>query len=124
MKIYADEAFYNGTYLSGREAVITTAFSYYAMQASAEIKRYIDVNLTDDEEIPESVKYCCCELAELLCKDAQAERQHGSGTLSESVQGWSKSYESSENRKIAMMQAMRACIYKWLGNTGLMYRGV
>ncbi len=123
MKIYADEAFYTGTYLSGREAVITTAFPYYAMQATAEIKRYINANLTDDEDIPESVKYCCCELAELLYKDAQAEQKIG-GAVSESVQGWSKSYESADTRKNTLMQAKKACIYKWMADTGLMYRGM
>lgn len=121
--IYADEPFYTSNYLCGREAVIQTAFSFYAMQATTEIRRYIGVNLPGDAEVPDAVKYCCCELAEILYHSEQTE-QSSRGVASESVQGWSKSYESTDARNTVVQQAQKRCIYKWLGDSGLLYRGV
>lgn len=123
MTPYADEAFYKNTYLSGREAVIAAAFPFYAMQASTEIRRYIGVNLPDGQDVPDAVKYCCCELAEMLYRHEKAEAKSG-GIASESVQGWSKSYESTESRKAALQSDTKHCIYKWLGDTGLLFRGI
>lgn len=122
MTAYADENFYKTEYLSGKEAVITTAFEYYARQASQIIKQHTYGNVSEDN-VPECVKMCCCELAELAFRDESSEAQNG-GISSESVQGWSKSFESTEARKTALQNAQKACIYKWLSGTGLLYRGV
>ena len=122
MMIYADEKFYTEAFLVGKEAVITTAFEFYARQVSQIIDQYTGDNI-DPENVPECVKMCCCELAELAFRDESAEAQNG-GISSESVQGWSKSFESTEARKTALQDAQKACIYKWLSGTGLLYRGV
>lgn len=119
--IYASETDYE-TYLCGRKAVITAAFSYYAMQASQIVDQFTHTNI-HPEHVPDAVKFCCCELAELLYKDAAAETASG-GITGESVQGWSKSYESTESRKTALKTAQRDCIYKWLADTGFLYGGV
>lgn len=122
MNDYADEEFYKNTYLCGKEAVITTAFDYYTRQSSQKIRSYTYGNI-DENNVPECVQMCCCELAELLFRDELSEQQNG-GVSSESVQGWSKSYESAENRKSALCNAEKSCIYKWLSGTGLLYAGV
>ena len=123
MKVYADEAYYKNNYLSGKEAAITAAFDHYASQASQLIDCYTYGRISG-EDIPEEVKQCCCELAELTYRDEASEQSIGSGISSESVQGWSRSYESAEARKSALAGAQKRCIYKWLSNTGLLYSGV
>lgn len=122
MNNYADEEFYKTAYLCGKEAVITTAFDYYAQQSSQKIRAYTYGNINENN-VPECVKMCCCELAELLFRGELSEQQNG-GISSESVQGWSKSYESSEARRSALSNAEKSCIYKWLSGTGLLYAGV
>ena len=120
---YADEMFYVNKYtVEGREAVITTAFPYFARLATQEIKRYTGDNV-NEYDIPEEVAMCCCEIAELEYKHEQIGSQTD-GVSSESVQGWSKSYESTESRKQAFDSAVKECIYKWLSGTGLLYRGL
>lgn len=122
MTIYADKHFYEATYLGGKEAVITTAFEYYARQASQIIKQHTYGNVSEDN-VSECVKMCCCELAELIFRDESFQAQ-SSGVSSESVQGWSKSFESTEARKIALHNAQMECIRKWLSGTGFLYCGV
>ena len=124
MTVYADYDFYTNEYLAGRSAAVTAAdFPYYARQASAEINRYTHGNINADD-IPDGVRFCCCELAELICSSETSEAAQKAGISSESVQGWSQSYESSETRKTALRSSQRECIYKWLSNTGLLYSGV
>lgn len=121
MIIFASEDDYKA-YLSGRKAVITAAFSFYSRQASQIIKQHTFDNI-DENNIPDEVKMCCCELAEMIYSDERSEQKNG-GVSSESVQGWSKSYEDTESRKTALRSAQRDCIYKWLGNSGLLFSGV
>ena len=121
MLIYADEDYYKKEYLQGKAAVITAAFPYYSREASQVIKKYVFDNI-DDEDIPEEVRMCCCEIAELAYKRDQSAQSDG--VSSESVQGWSKSYESTESRRNAFDKAVRECIYNWLSSTGLLYRGI
>lgn len=121
MVIYADEDFYKNEYLQGKAAVITAAFPYYFREASRVIKKYVFDNI-DDENPPEEVRMCCCEIAELAYKQDQSAQSDG--VSSESVQGWSKSYESTESRRQAYSNAVKECIYKWLSGTGLLYRGI
>lgn len=122
MTAFVSEEYYKNEYLCGKEAVIDTAFDFYARQATAEIKRYIERNLTD-AEIPDCVKMCCCELAELNYKHEKTTTDTN-GKTSESVGGWSVSYESAEESKKNYDKAVKACIYKWLSGTGLLYRGL
>lgn len=116
---YADEAYYKSAYLAGRQVAITTAFAYYAREATMEIKRYTGTSI-DEENIPESAQMCCCEVAELVYNYTLQQ----SGISSESVGGWSKSYESTEQRKASYKQSIHDVVYKWLSGTGLLYRGV
>lgn len=124
MTVYADYNFYTNEYLAGKSAAVTAAdFTFYARQASAVIDRYTHGNINADS-VPEQVQYCCCELAELIHTADTSEAAKKAGISSESVQGWSQSYESSDARKTALKSSQRECIYKWLANTGLLYSGV
>lgn len=124
MTVYADYNYYTTEYLAGKSAAVTAAdFPYYAKQASAIIDQYTFGNIKADN-VPEEVKNCCCELAEQMYTADTSEAAKKAGISSESVQGWSQSYESSEAQKTALRNTQRDCIYKWLGNTGLLYSGV
>lgn len=123
MTVYADFDFYEKEYLSGRKAAVTAAdFPFYARQASSVIARYTYGNIKADS-IPESVKNCCCELAELLYSEARITEQ-SSGVSSESVQGWSRTYENEGSRKDTLKNKMKECVYRWITDTGLLYSGV
>lgn len=124
MTVYAEYNFYTSEYLAGKSAAVTAAdFPYYARQASTLIDQYTHGNI-DAENVPEQVQYCCCELAEQMYAADTSEASQKDGISSESVQGWSQSYESSETRKTALRSSQRECIYKWLSNTGLLYSGI
>lgn len=124
MTVYADYNYYTTEYLAGKSAAVTAAdFPYYARQASTLIDQYTHGNI-DAENVPEQVQYCCCELAEQMYAADTSEASQKDGISSESVQGWSQSYESSETRKTALRSSQRECIYKWLSNTGLLYSGI
>lgn len=122
MVIYADETFYNETYLAGKAAVITTAYTYYFREASRIIDVYTYNNI-DPDSVPEEVKMCCCELAEQACKYDTAQSQ-SFGKNSESVQGWSVSYDSAAAQNEAQTNAQKDIIYKWLSGSGLLFSGV
>ena len=121
MVSYANESFYLGDYLCGKGAAITAAFDFYARAATQKIKLYTHDNV-DDTDIPEAVKMCCCEVAELLYRNDNDGTQ--SGVSSESVGGWSKSYESAEARERMLNVKVKEIVCKWLTGTGLLYCGV
>ena len=102
MTAYADEGYYISEYLCGRKAVIVSAFDYYARSATLLIKAYTGENV-DRNNIPESVKLCCCELAELVYNDEK--QSANSGISSASVGDESISYVSEEERKTAHKKA-------------------
>lgn len=122
MNPYADERFYNEEYLCGKKAVMTTDFPYYARDATQKIRQFTGSNV-DKDNVPECVKMCCCEVAELTCGYEKSLAKTG-GKSSESVGGWSVSYESREQAAQAHKEQVRACVYKWLSGTGLLYRGL
>lgn len=124
MTVYADYNYYTSEYLMGKSAAVTAAdFPYYAKQASAVIDQYTFGNI-NAEAVPDEVKMCCCDLVEHSYKNDTSESTQKAGILSESVQGWSQSYESSEARKTATQNTQKDVIRKWLYNTGLLYSGV
>lgn len=66
--VYADEEFYKNEYLLGRKAAISSGFPFYARQASQIMDQYTFGRLTIMEDVPEEAKLCCCELAEVICR--------------------------------------------------------
>ena len=124
MTVYADLDFYESKYLAGRSAAVTAAdFAYYAQSASKVIDTYTFGNINPDN-VPEEVRMCCCELTEMLYKTDTSQAANKQGVASESVQGWSQSYESTQARQQAVQSSQRDIIRKWLSGTGLLYSGV
>lgn len=120
---YADLNFYESEYLCGREAVIATAsFDFYAKQATQEIKKFAGWNI-DEANIPEAVKLCCCELAEMIF-NAEKQQTQSAGKTSETVGSWSVSYEEQTATLQSCKDKTKEIVFKWLTGTGLLYAGV
>lgn len=119
---YADTEFYTNTYLCGKSVVLQQAADYYFREATQLIKAYTGSNF-DESDIPENVRMCCCELAEKLYHGEQVDSDI-ENVSSESVGGWSKSFESSHSRKQRLDKELRCTVYKWLSGSGLLYRGI
>lgn len=120
--LYADYNFYITKYAMGAGIVEPALFNRYALRASQKIKEYTGANV-DENNVPECVKMCCCDLAELFYKTEKAERENG-GVKSETVGDWSKTYESAQERESHISKKIQNAIYMWLSGTGLLYRGI
>lgn len=121
--IYADEQFYKDEYLLGRKPVIRDGFLFYARQASCIIDQYTYGRLAEVGAVPEVVQMCCCELAEMEYTKAKRQNESG-GKTSEKVDSYSVSYASATETEKAAATETRKVILKWLGDTGLCYRGI
>lgn len=121
--MYADEAFYE-QYLSGRKPVIRTGFPYYAREAGRVIDRYTFDRLSGipQETLPEAVRLCCCELAEQCFRTEKQKKE--AGITSEKVGTHSVTYAAGSEISRNDAAEKRNIIMKWLGNTGLCYRGI
>ncbi|MBO5198055.1 MAG: hypothetical protein J6B85_05985 [Lachnospiraceae bacterium] len=124
MRIYADDTFYQESYLEGRQPVIRTGFSFYVREASRILDQYTFGRLNELDEVPDDVKLCCCELAELGYRQDERERQTEGGKTSEKVGTYSVTYASEQTAEQETASGIRCILAKWLGNTGLLYQGV
>ena len=122
MTCYADSGFYLNTYKPPCP-MSASDFNFWANQASAIIRSRTFDNIDESREIPEEVSMCCCEIAGLFFDDDKRKKETG-GLSSESVGGWSKSYESAESAEKALNRQIAKAIRKWLSGTGLLYSGV
>ncbi|RGW23162.1 hypothetical protein DW776_00670 [Ruminococcus sp. AM30-15AC] len=130
--MYADRKYYETGYLLGRSPVIPEdIYPYWEKQAERVLNQYTlsrlvaDFNLITDE-----VKDCTCELAELLYQAdtvSQKAAEQGGGLLSSySNDGESGTFDLSQSSytEEGKSKKEREIIYKYLGNTGLLYRGM
>lgn len=129
--IYTDDEFYKNQYLLGRKPVIDSGFNFYARQSSQIIDQYTFGRLSNVQQVPEEVQLCCCELAELLYQAetvAQASlQQGGAGPLaSYSNDGESGTFDLSQSSYTEAGKEAKAkeIIYRYLGNSGLLFVGV
>lgn len=130
--MYADRKYYETGYLLGRSPVIPEdIYPYWEKQAERVLNQYTlsrlvaDFNLITDE-----VKDCTCELAELLYQAdtvLQKAAEQGGGLLSSySNDGQSGTFDLSQSSytEEGKKRKTQEIIYKYLGNTGLLYRGM
>lgn len=130
--MYADHKYYETGYLLGRSPVIPEdVYPYWEKQAECVLNQYTlsrlvaDFNLITDE-----VKDCTCELAELLYQAdtvSQKAAEQGGGLLSSySNDGQSGTFDLSQSSytEEGKKRKTQEIIYKYLGNTGLLYRGM
>ena len=129
--IYCDYEFYTNEYLLGREATITEEqFQYYGTMASAEVRNVISLEALDGEPT-EEIKMATCEVAEMLCRmdgnsSSDSTVSIPYGVSSETVGEYSISYAgNTDTEKVkAKSESVKAITKKWLGPSGLLFRGV
>ena len=120
MTAYADYAFYTSEYL-GRAITSEKDFAYYALRASEIIDSKTFGRI---DEITPAVKMACCAAADELYSDASARAKAAGGISSESVDGYSVSYRAyNTEAEKAAEKRVNAAIKRYLGGTGLMFRG-
>ena len=131
MDKYVDYTWYEQNYLLGRDSIIPPdLFDYYATVASAEVKNVVTLG-TDMTNPIDEVKAATCEVAEILCQmDGKSEQDDGSvsvpvGVSSEKVGEYSVSYSgnSATDKATEKRYKVHSAMAKWLGVTGLLYRG-
>ena len=125
MTIYADLSYYFNTF-KGTQTVTASHFR----EASQLIDLYT-LGRIDSDNISDDVKMCCCELAEVLLKYGTFEDSLFStdgkitsskvGDLSENYAYNSPNHGVLDRKK---QRDVRDVIYRWLADTGLLYRGV
>ena len=123
MEMYADNNFYTDEYLQGKDPAISAGFNYYARGASRIIDLYTFGRLEGVEDIPTDVKLCCCELAETVFENETQSKDTGNKT-SERIGSYSVGFSSKADSEEAFRSKQYDIVIKWLGNTGLCYRGL
>lgn len=135
--IYADYDFYLNEYYG--KNIRPEDYPRLALRGSQYID-YITQGKAAARADLESVKMCCCALAEqyqsidaaqaLAQKSLAAGAADGAEVQSETVGGWSRSYRSGGDSARAAAQAEEAgkaalldIARRYLANTGLLYRG-
>lgn len=130
---YADYMYYLDSYLMGKEPIVPTAdFPYWEKQARREIDARTFGAIQKNQALAtDDVKDCTCAVAELLYKAdnlaEQARKEGAAGPLaSYSNDGESGTYDLKESpyTESGKRAEIQRLIYKYLGNTGLLYAGV
>lgn len=131
--MYADYDYYTEKYLLGKSPAIPAGdFLFWEKQAREEIDRHTFGRLIADPGlISEKVKDCSCALAELLYRAnsvaQQALNEGAAGPLaSYSNDGESGTFDLKESiyTESGKRAEAKRLIYKYLGNTGLLYSGL
>lgn len=132
---YTSYDFYISEYLQGKEGIISVdLFPYYSQKASYELRNVIRLDMFDTTKITEEMQLATCEVAEILCEadgntnesDIETGTSVPIGISSEKVGEYSVSYTGnslSEGQALTKSKISDA-ITKWLGPTGLLFRGV
>ena len=129
--MYADYGYYTDGYLLGRSPAVPEAvFPYWEKQAERVLNQYTFSRLASNFGlITDEVKDCTCELAELLYqadRTSQQASEQGGFLTSFSNDGESGTFDLSQSNFTEEGKAgkTKEIIYRYLGNTGLLYQGV
>ena len=130
---YTDYSYYGEYYLLGRSpAVSEEDFPFWEKQAEKELDKYTFGRLRADESlVSNDVKDCACAITELLYKADKVSCAVDSHGLSGPLVSWSNDGESgsvdlsnSVYTATGKQEEIRRLVFLYLGNTGLLYRGV
>lgn len=128
--MYVNYGYYESKYLLGREPTVPEDdFMFWEKQTERVLNQYTFGRLTADTELlTDEVKACACELAELLYqadKSAQQAAVQGGVLQSYSNDGESGTFDLSHSTftEEGKAKKIREIIHRYLGNTGLLYRG-
>lgn len=122
MRTYTSYGFYKDQF-TGLAEIPDKKFPYWAMQATALIRRSTFGRVDGMEEIPEDVQMCCCEVAEKLYTAESAKDENGLILQSYGNDGETGTYKTDELSESAVGRSVSRIIRKWLVHTGLMYLG-
>lgn len=127
MAALADYEFYTDTY---KGALISAAdFDRYALDASTEVEcqtfERASAIIDAGTELPliEKIKMATCAVAETLFRQDN-DASGAAAIASESVGNYSVSYALAADASMTKAQKIESVLRRYLGNTGLMYRGV
>lgn len=113
--------YYIDNYLKGKKPIIPQSdYAYYIMQANQHLKQFINTSATNNSE--EVINMCACEVAEVLYNNDSI--NVSSGITAQSTGDVSITYAGLADRLSGSNKQIKCIIYKWLSNTGLLYRGV
>lgn len=129
--MYASYNYYESGYLLGRDqSCQRMTFHSGKNQAERVLNQYTFSRLVSNFGlITDEVKDCTCELAELLYqadKSAQQAAEQGGVLQSYSNDGESGTFDVSQSTftEEGKAKKTREIVYRYLGNTGLLYAGV
>ena len=129
--MYASYNYYESGYLMGRDPKLSEdEFPLWEKEAERVLNQYTFSRLVSNFGlITDEVKDCTCELAELLYqadKSAQQAAEQGGVLQSYSNDGESGTFDLSQSTftEEGKQKKIREIIYRYLGNTGLLYSGV
>lgn len=116
--VYADYAYYTGEYGG---AMPEADFKRLSRQASAYLGSvtFERIKSTLPKSVMDKVKDACCAVA-----DAYLLNEQGGGIASETNDGVSVTYVAGVGNSKTDGQRLREAAGLYLGNTGLLYRGV
>lgn len=129
--MYTSYNYYESGYLMGRDPKLSEdEFSLWEKQAERVLNQYTFSRLASNFGlITDDVKDCACELAELLYqadKSTQQAAEQGGILQSYSNDGESGTFDVSQSTftEEGKAKKTREIVYRYLGNTGLLYAGV
>ena len=129
--MYTSYNYYESGYLMGRDPKLSEdEFPLWEKQAERVLSQYTFSRLASNFGlITDEVKDCTCELAELLYqadKSTQQAAEQGGILQSYSNDGESGTFDLSQSTftEEGKAKKTREIIYRYLGNTGLLYTGV
>lgn len=129
--MYVTYDYYKSGYLMGHDPKVPEKeFPFWEKQAERVLNQYTFSRLASNFGlITDEVKDCACELAELLYqadKSTQQAAEQGGVLQSYSNDGESGTFDLSQSTftEEGKQKKTREIIYRYLGNTGLLYSGV
>lgn len=136
MEYFCEFDFYKTEYMAGKTGVIPEEeFPIYAREATFRLRADINMDLlTEYDTLPEDLQMAACKIAELIyglnsSNGAEGEGSSASvpvGVSSEKVGEYSVTYSgnSMQDVQAETERQIRNVIKRWLGPTGLLYKGV
>ncbi len=129
--MYVNYGYYESKYLLDREPTVPEDdFMFWEKQTERILNQHTFGRLSANTRLlTDEVKDCACELAELLYqadKSAQQAAAQGGVLQSYSNDGESGTFDLSQSTftEEGKAKKIREIIHRYLGNTGLLYRGV
>lgn len=120
---YTSYYYYANEYCGGNPVVIAADFPKLLTQAQSIIDLYTFNRIRKSNVINEDIQNCCCELIEVINRYKSRQDKNPNGISSEKNKNYSVTYESSESMNQKFESEKKEVVSRWLGLSGLLYRG-